>query len=167
EKQEEPKFGYPDPEDIDENYVPTWEDFRPNEEDKLIREKMNKRTSFIQKVVGFSVAFALLVSLIQIWPALFNMNSISFLQESKELSKQEEIQAYKEAVVLIQDGHSKGTGFVITENGLIVTNRHVVDGMFPITVTFPHGERFIAELIYTDPDVDLAFIKVEGEALPS
>ena len=139
---------------------PPLEDFLPNEEDELLLERQKKRKSFIKKIIAVGLAIAMFISMIQIWPQIFNLSSIKFLQKSAELSKLEDIQKYKEAVVTIQDQFSKGTGFNIAENGMIITNKHVVDGMFPITVSFPDGKIYKASIIHMDPDLDLAFLKI-------
>ena len=145
---------------------PPLEDFLPNEEDEIIKERHRKRRSVITKVVAIILAFALVVSALQIWPQIFNLSSIPFLQKSAELSQKEDIRQYKEAVVTIQDQTSKGTGFNISNKGLIITNHHVIDGMNPITVTFPNGNLLEASLLVTDPDLDLAILEIEGENLP-
>jgi serine protease Do len=63
---------------------------------------------------------------------------------------------------------SLGTGFVISEDGLIVTNNHVVDGVDSITVIFQDGRRTDAEVVGLDPKTDLAVIRVKSDrALPS
>lgn len=146
---------------------PPLEDFLPNEEDKWLLEKQRKRNTIVKRIITICVAIALLVSLLQIWPQVFNLSSINFLHKSAELSKLEEIQEYKEAVVTVSDQNSKGTGFSITNNGLIITNYHVVEGMFPITVTFPNGEIFQATILQSNPNLDLAFLHIEGENLPA
>ncbi len=57
-----------------------------------------------------------------------------------------------------------GSGVVITTDGYIVTNNHVVEGAEKIEVTFNDKRKLTAELIGTDPTTDLAVIKVSGEA---
>ncbi|WP_313800180.1 serine protease [Cytobacillus sp.] len=146
---------------------PSLEDFLPNEEDKWLLEKQKRRTTIVKRIITICVAITLLVSLLQIWPQVFNLSSINFLHKSAELSKLEEIQKYKEAVVTVSDQTSKGTGFSITNNGLIITNHHVVENMFPITVTFPNGEIFRATTLQSYPNLDLAFLHIEGENLPA
>jgi S1-C subfamily serine protease len=145
---------------------PPLEDFLPNEEDEWLLDRQRKRRSLITKATAIVLSFALIVTTVQIWPQLFNLSSLSFLQKSAELSQQEEIQQYKEAVVTIQDQYSKGTGFNISENGLIITNHHVIDEMNPITVTFPNGTIFHAALLVSEPDLDLAVLQVDGKDLP-
>lgn len=61
---------------------------------------------------------------------------------------------------------ASGSGFVISSEGYIVTNNHVVDGADKITVLFRDGEESDAEVVGRDPKTDLALIKVEpGESV--
>ena len=57
-----------------------------------------------------------------------------------------------------------GSGFVISEDGYIVTNNHVIDGADEINVEFYNGEELPAEVIGTDPKTDIALLKVTPEA---
>ena len=61
----------------------------------------------------------------------------------------------------------QGTGFIISEDGFIVTNRHVVEGEeADYTVFLSTGEKFEAEILAKDPLHDLAVLKIEGEGFP-
>jgi len=60
-----------------------------------------------------------------------------------------------------------GTGFVITDDGYIVTNNHVAEGATKIEVAFTNGETASAEIVGTDPSADLAVLKVDRAGLPS
>jgi S1-C subfamily serine protease len=62
-----------------------------------------------------------------------------------------------------------GTGFVIREDGVIVTNFHVVEGALSIKVTLPppDGRSYQARVIGSDPDRDLAVLKVGARGLPT
>ncbi len=55
-----------------------------------------------------------------------------------------------------------GSGFVISADGYIVTNNHVVDNADKVTVTFENGDEMSATVIGTDPKTDLAVVKVDG-----
>jgi len=63
--------------------------------------------------------------------------------------------------------HGIGSGVIISPDGYIVTNNHVVDGAVDIRVTMSDRRILPAKLIGTDPLTDLAVIKVEGKNLPS
>jgi serine protease Do len=63
--------------------------------------------------------------------------------------------------------HGLGSGVIISPDGYIVTNNHVVDGATDIRVTMSNREVLSAKLIGTDPLTDLAVIKVNGTNLPS
>jgi len=59
-----------------------------------------------------------------------------------------------------------GSGFIITSDGYILTNNHVVDGASKITVRLADERVFPAKVIGTDPPTDVAIIKIEGKDLP-
>ncbi len=56
-----------------------------------------------------------------------------------------------------------GAGFVISEDGFVVTNNHVIEGADEILVEFFSGEELPATVIGTDPNTDIALLKVESE----
>ena len=58
-----------------------------------------------------------------------------------------------------------GSGVVVSEDGYILTNNHVVDGADSITVDLSDGRTFTAKVIGTDEPSDLAVIKIEGDHL--
>ena len=59
-----------------------------------------------------------------------------------------------------------GSGVVLTPDGYIVTNNHVVEGADEVEVTFNNKVKKTATIIGTDPTTDLALIKVEASDLP-
>jgi Do/DeqQ family serine protease len=64
--------------------------------------------------------------------------------------------------------NSLGSGVIVDPNGLIVTNNHVVEGMDEIRVVLNDRREFEADLLLTDPQTDLAILKIETEdPLPS
>lgn len=56
-----------------------------------------------------------------------------------------------------------GSGFVISEDGYIVTNNHVIEAADEIIIEFFSGKEFVAEVIGTDPTTDIALLKVEAD----
>jgi serine protease Do len=64
------------------------------------------------------------------------------------------------------DQHASGSGVIISQDGYIVTNNHVVDGATEITVTLNNRDNYKGKVIGTDPNTDLALVKIEGKNLP-
>ena len=58
-----------------------------------------------------------------------------------------------------------GTGAILDEDGLILTNNHVIEGGRRITVTLSNGKSFPAEVVGADPTMDLAVIRIEADGL--
>ncbi len=65
----------------------------------------------------------------------------------------------------ITTGNSSGSGFVLTENGYVVTNQHVVDGASKIYVSTYDGQKYPAQLIDGDATNDVAVLKIEAQNL--
>ncbi len=63
--------------------------------------------------------------------------------------------------------HGLGSGVIISPDGYIVTNNHVIDGAVDIRVTMSNKEVYPAKLIGADPLTDLAVIKISGSNFPS
>ena len=61
----------------------------------------------------------------------------------------------------------RGSGFLVSDKGYILTNNHVVAGAERILVELPDGRRFAAELVGRDPTTDVAVLKIEGENFPT
>ena len=60
-----------------------------------------------------------------------------------------------------------GSGVIISKDGYIVTNNHVIDKADIISVKLNDGREFKGRIIGTDPSTDLALVKIEGEDLPT
>ncbi|MBP0019177.1 MAG: trypsin-like peptidase domain-containing protein [Cyanobacteria bacterium SBLK] len=60
-----------------------------------------------------------------------------------------------------------GSGFIIGEDGKILTNAHVVAGADTVTVTLKDGRSFEGEVLGSDPTTDVAVVKIEARNLPA
>jgi S1-C subfamily serine protease len=101
------------------------------------------------------------------------MSSLSARQADADL-----LDAYSQAVVHAIDtvgpavvrlevpGGGTGSGFLISADGLLVTNSHVIRNATHATVTFADGAAVRAELVGDDPDTDLAVLRAAGNRLP-
>lgn len=61
---------------------------------------------------------------------------------------------------------ASGSGAIISDDGYIVTNNHVVDGADEITVTLSNKKSFKAKVVGADPSSDIAVIKIDAKGLP-
>jgi putative serine protease PepD len=72
------------------------------------------------------------------------------------------------AVVSVRAGSSTGTGFLLEQDGRIVTNFHVVDGNDRVEVRFgADGESVAGDVRGTDPSSDLALVQIDAGSIPS
>ncbi len=64
-------------------------------------------------------------------------------------------------------GTSTGSGFILSADGYVVTNHHVVEGAAAVTVVMHGGEEYPAQILGSDSSMDVAVLKIEGENLPA
>lgn len=65
-----------------------------------------------------------------------------------------------------REGRSSGSGVIISADGFIVTNNHVIENASKIEISLEDNTRYTARVIGTDPTTDLALLKIEAEGLP-
>ncbi len=99
-------------------------------------------------------------------PLLVQTQSPSF-SDTKPYTTPELVEVLTPSVVQIAvdlgRGQGVGTGVILDENGLILTNWHVVEGAVAITVAFADGSISEGELFRRDPLLDLAIVKVQNK----
>ena len=65
-----------------------------------------------------------------------------------------------------REAKAGGSGVIITEDGYIVTNNHVIENATKVKVKLNDGRTFDAEIVGTDPTTDVALLKVDAKKLP-
>ena len=83
-----------------------------------------------------------------------------------ELSLEELVRRTKPAVVYLKGLDKSGTGFFVTETGVIATNAHLARGEESLLTLLPGGQQLEAKVVYVDADLDIALAKVEGKDFP-
>lgn len=61
----------------------------------------------------------------------------------------------------------QGSGFIVSDDGYIMTNNHVVSGADKVKVQLPDDREFDAQIVGTDPHTDVAVIKIDADHLPA
>lgn len=88
---------------------------------------------------------------------------------SQQYSLQEIYETSIPSIVLINvtlsDGEGTGTGIIMTENGYIITNDHVIEGASAVTVELQDGSAYEALLVGEDSQTDLAVLKIDVRGL--
>ena len=100
---------------------------------------------------------------------LETVGDVTAIQTSSKFSLMEIFEKTEASVVQVNvrsaDGRimpgNMGSGFVYSDDGYIITNNHVIDNAEKVTITFLDGESYIAQIIGTDSDLDLAVLKVQ------
>ena len=64
-------------------------------------------------------------------------------------------------------GGGQGSGVIVSADGYVLTNNHVIDGAREVTVTLPDKREFPGKIVGTDPKTDLAVVKIDGQNLPT
>ena len=133
--------------------------------------------SFVLLIVSPSYAelpsFADLVD--EVSPAVVKINTVTNrANQSKRLNRQDQLPELFRDLFEQRNrqqppppARSMGSGFVISKDGYILTNHHVVDGADEIQVLFADRHEYRAEIIGSDRRSDLALLKIEAENLPA
>lgn len=64
-------------------------------------------------------------------------------------------------------GGGQGSGVIVSPDGYVLTNNHVIDGAKTVTVTLPDKREFKGRIVGSDPKSDLAVVKIDGSQLPT
>jgi serine protease Do len=85
---------------------------------------------------------------------------------SADVSLEEMVRRTKPAVLYLKGLNKSGTGFFITETGVIATNAHVARDEESLLATLPGGLQLEAKVVYIDAELDIALLKVAGNNFP-
>lgn len=140
------------------------------EEDEAGEDKPGK---LIFKI-GAGITLLAFLAFSYAWLPLLRPPHLDFLKQDKTLSEEALVRQCKPAVVNIRvtktggtGARSQGTGFNLNPQGLIVTNRHVVEGASSVEVTFSDENRYFSRKIKLIDGYDLALVKLDGKDLPA
>jgi S1-C subfamily serine protease len=78
------------------------------------------------------------------------------------LPTEEIVRTATPSVLVLRASDGWGSGFLVTDTGVAVTNAHVANGQTSLAATTANGQTFNARVEYIDPNMDLALLKLEG-----
>lgn len=112
---------------------------------------------------NFALLYAALMFTIKKAFALMVLGLVLFPQvHSQALSYAKAVQAIEPALVALQAANQTGSGMVVSENGLILTNLHVVANTESLQATLPNGQSYPARVVARAPYLDVALVQLKG-----
>ncbi len=94
--------------------------------------------------------------------AVVSIYSTKIVRDANPLLRQ----FFPDAPVQERRQQGLGSGVIVTADGYVLTNNHVVEGADELKVLLPDEREFVARLIGTDPKTDIAVVKIDATALP-
>ena len=95
-------------------------------------------------------------------PAMTHVNIPAGCPDSEPPSVAVVVEDARRSIVEIFTASGTGTGFIVTSEGVVVTNRHVVDGSRDVRIRLETGGDYLGEVFGVHPLLDLAYIRIES-----
>src|SRR5690554_1646337 len=103
----------------------------------------------------------------QVTPAVVHVTSSITIHPGRSMDPFEEFFGFKAPRERTpREGKGFGSGVIISEDGYIVTNNHVIDNATTVTIALEDNRRYTGRVIGTDPTTDLALLKIDETNLP-
>jgi len=127
---------------------------------------MNRSTQ--RKCIGISLIIVMLLQISIIYLIMNNESTVKNIVASESANDIEAISNKTiHTVVYIQSDDRSGSGIIVSEDGYILTNDHVVSGAKNISVRTGDRRIFRASLIGEDPQTDVALLRIKANNLPT
>ena len=131
-------------------------------EESIAEEVAIDETPLNRKLNGGVVSYS--QSLSKIRPAVVNISSKRVFDSQRQLPEDHPFwRFFGEGMPRQREVEGQGSGVVVSESGYILTNNHVVENASEVSVSLQDGRVLDAKVIGTDPQTDLAVLKVEGD----
>lgn len=118
-------------------------------------------TAFTTSAHASGILSAELPDLVEkILPGVVNISTVK-VQRTTVYGMDEYFRAY--GVPQEQQSQSMGSGFIISKDGFVLTNNHVIDGADEVLVTLLNKKTYKARIVGTDPKLDLALIRIRDD----
>src|ERR1700735_4336282 len=91
-------------------------------------------------------------------PSMTHVTQPVLAASHQEMPTEDIVSLASPAVLYLQGSESSGSGFLITDSGVAVTNAHVARGQSELVATTANGQNFQAKVVYIDPSLDIALL---------
>ncbi len=137
---------------------------------EIFRQQKPAPVVAAQPVVDLGNAFAAVAD--AVGPAVVYIYAEQTVQESRSRQAHPQLpppldQFFGPDAQQPRQRRASGSGFLISSDGYIMTNNHVVEGFDRLSVMLHDRRRFEASVVGRDPDTDIAIIKIDGRDLPA
>jgi len=123
--------------------------------------KIKTEEVYAETIKSSTLNFAALVKKVK--PAVVKVMSESIRERRRSVFGDDFFDRFFNAPRRNEKVSGIGSGFIISKNGYIVTNDHVVKGAIKVTITTHDEKEFTAKIIGVDPKTDLALLKIKGK----
>jgi S1-C subfamily serine protease len=100
-------------------------------------------------------------------PAFVDTTQVARPVSRQELPTEDIVSRASPAVLYLQSSEGYGSGFLITDNGVAVTNAHVARGQDELIAVTANNQTFQAKVVYIDGSLDIALLKLDATGFPS
>ncbi|MFO7891217.1 MAG: trypsin-like peptidase domain-containing protein [bacterium] len=137
-----------------------------SEQDKIFTTQEDKARAGLNEDIYMSRQNAITNAISRASPAIVGINVIQIKRYYAQDPFDSFFKYYFKPYEYEQKVKGLGSGFLISSDGYILTNEHVVHEATEIVVTMTDGTKFEAELVGSDQKYDVALLKIDGENLP-
>jgi S1-C subfamily serine protease len=95
-----------------------------------------------------------------------SLSNSSTITMGPALATEDIVKNANSAVLFLSSSEGTGSGFLVSDSGVAVTNAHVARGQDTLSATTGNGQTFQAKVVYVDPSLDIALLKLDGGAFP-
>ncbi|NPV92168.1 MAG: trypsin-like peptidase domain-containing protein [Firmicutes bacterium] len=127
------------------------------------QEEVSRAGGCLKKALALLTVLAFIALISLDFTNLFS-GRFSFLDQSKDLAEDEIVRRCRPAVVSVEAGLRRGTGFNISPSGTVITNQHIVGDSRMIVIQFGDGRRYFTDQYRAVPGADLVVVTVRDDA---
>ena len=129
------------------------------------QEQLKKKKKTAVRLMALVTAVAFLILSFSGALRLFGLPPLEFLLESRQLSQESDIALLKQSVLSVSANGSRGTGFILADKQLAVTNYHILEQASQLEIRDINGRQSLYLEWHEAPELDLAIFKIDSHEI--